>query len=143
MTLFDLTQFDMRVEDAQRLAAAEGLSLMRADTVIGFKHVHRNADKRNPFKAQIRKDGTFIGVHASATDAALAVARFLKPTSCAHEPAAVPQPPMTQAEAERLAEEEGLELMPAAQRQWFCGRHQSQQQEQALRGVHPPWRPAA
>ena len=62
MTLFDLTQFDMRVEDAQRLAAAEGLSLMRADTVIGFKHVHRNADKRNPFKAQIRKDGTFIGV---------------------------------------------------------------------------------
>ena len=109
----------MEVVEAERLAAAEGLSLVPAATTTGFKGIckiaHTGGGKTKPFQAKIQEGGKqrSLGTFASAAEAALAVARHLGPAGCATAlaPPAAAEPPMTEAEARRLAAEEGLQLV--------------------------------
>ena len=71
----------MTAEGAIAAAEAEGLTLLRAENTAGFKHVSvQNSNAIRPFRAQ--KDmgaaRAHIGDFATAEEAALAVARFLR-----------------------------------------------------------------
>ena len=100
---------------AERLAAAEGLSLVPASNATGFKGVSHRSGSSRPYKAEIGQNGKqrYLGSFASAAEAALAVARHLGPAGCAAAtaPTATPEPPMTDAEARQLAAAEGLQLV--------------------------------
>ena len=80
----------MTAAEALAAAAAEGLTLLRADmgirrpsrqNVTGFNCVSRRSSASKPFKANLWRDGRtkHLGVFATAEEAALAVARFLGP----------------------------------------------------------------
>ena len=109
----------MTEAEARRLAAEEGLQLVPADNATGWKGVSHLSTPNliKPFQAQIRQGGKdrSLGTFATAAEAALAYARHLGPAGCAAAtaPPAAPEPPMTEAEARRLAAEEGLVLVPA------------------------------
>ena len=105
----------MEVAGAERLAAAEGLSLVPADNPTGFKGVsYCGSNQSRPYKAQVKQGGVnrSLGTFAIAAEAALAYARHLGPAGCAAAlaPPAAPEPPMTEAEA-RLAAAEGVQLV--------------------------------
>ena len=63
---------------AVRQAEAEGLTLQKADSVTGYRHVvmNRNSETK-PFKANVRRDNkqVYLGSFATPEEAALAVAR--------------------------------------------------------------------
>ena len=76
----------MTAEEAHAAAAAEGLTLVRAENPTGFKGVSSPAaPPSKPFKAQLWRGGRTesLGVFATAEEAALAVARFLGPEGVA------------------------------------------------------------
>ena len=66
--------------EAHAAAAAEGLSLLRSENSMGFKCVSRDDRKSKPFQAQLRHGGrnNHLGTFATAEEAALAVAGFLR-----------------------------------------------------------------
>ena len=105
----------MEVVEAERLAAAEGLSLVPADNTTGFKCVSYNNSYIKPYKAEIGQNGEQhrVGTFATAAEAALAYARRLGPAGCAAAlaPPAAPEPVMTEAEVRRLAAAEGMQLV--------------------------------
>ena len=106
----------MTEAEARRLAAEEGLQLLPADNTCGFKGVSRSGSgSSRPFQALTRQDGKQhrLGCFSSTAEAALAVARFIGPEGCAAAlaPPADAEPPMTEAEARRLAAAEGLQLV--------------------------------
>ena len=74
----------MNAAEAHAAAAAEGLVLEPAKNSSGFKGVSYMKDSRSkPFYAQVHRPGTcrtrvkYLGVFATAEEAALTVARFL------------------------------------------------------------------
>ena len=92
-----LTPPPMTEEEARRLAAAEGLQLLPADNVTGFKGVTRNSKvpKSPTFSAKMRLGNKIHNLGCSfrsAAEAALVVARFLGPPPV--EPPAAAPPPM-------------------------------------------------
>ena len=107
----------MTEAEARRLAAEEGLQLVPAATTSGYKAVSHDSKpgKSKPFTVKVRQgsEQLRLGAFTSAAEAALAYARHLGPAGCAAAlaPPAAPEPPMTEAEARRLAEEEGLQLV--------------------------------
>jgi hypothetical protein len=104
----------LRLRGVHAAAAAEGLTLLRAESSTGFKGVSRSKSVTTPFKAQLWRDGdsNYLGMFATAEEAALAVARFLGPEGVTA--ALAPEPtPMTAAEAHAAAAAEGLSLVPA------------------------------
>ena len=78
----------MTAAEAHAAADAEGLALLRADNAAGFKHVCLGKNASKPFQAQLRQDGRdkYLGMFATAEEAALAVARFLGPQGAAAPP---------------------------------------------------------
>ena len=93
----------MEAVEAERLAAAEGLSLVPAATASGFRCVAKLPSSSRPFLAQIREGSKLrsLGRFSSAAEAALAYARHLGPAGCAAALArpAAPEPPMAEDEA--------------------------------------------
>jgi hypothetical protein len=79
----------MELEDAQRMAAAEGIALIPSNNVTGFRHVsfdHRRSAAKKPYHAHMPRDsGTTrqfdLGSFTTAAEAALAVARHFGWTS--------------------------------------------------------------
>ena len=107
----------MTEAEARRLAAAEGLVLVPGDNVSGWKGVTSNGSNLNtPYAAKFCQNGKqrSLGSYTTAVEAALAYARKLGPAGCAAAvaPPAV-EPVMAEAEARRLAEAEGLQLVPS------------------------------
>jgi hypothetical protein len=90
----------MEIEEAQRLAAAEGIALIPSNNVTGFRHVA--FDNRKPAKkayhAHMARDtGTTkqfdLGSFTTAAEAALAVARHFGPRKSCAEAAKTPKAP--------------------------------------------------
>ena len=74
----------MTAAEARSAAAEEGLSLLTAENLTGFKGVSRNPSSASkPFKVQI--GAKYLGTFATAEEAALAVARFLGPEGVVSE----------------------------------------------------------
>ena len=69
-------------------AAAEGLTLLRAENATGFKGVRLGNNVSKPFQAVLWHGGrdNYLGNFATAEEAALAVARFLGPAGAAAPP---------------------------------------------------------
>ena len=69
----------MTAAEAHAAAAAEGLTLLRAENATGFKGVSRGGSVSKPFQANLYNAGrtNHLGYFATAEEAALAVARFL------------------------------------------------------------------
>ena len=67
--------------EAHAAAAAEGLTLLRAENSTGFKGVWNLGGRSKPFQAMLHRGGRkeFLGHFATAEEAALAVARFFGP----------------------------------------------------------------
>ena len=82
----------MTAAEALAAAAAEGLTLVRSEYATGFKGVYRNGTVGKPFEAQLHRGGRnkYLGMFATAEEAALAYARALGPEGVAA--ALVPQP---------------------------------------------------
>lgn len=116
----------MSEAEAHATAAAEGLTLLTANSESGYLHVYRMF-KSTWFRVQTRAPGvngtglgracTTLGKYRSAAEAALAYARHLGPERIAAvlapppPPPPPPQPTMTAAEAHAAAEAEGLVLI--------------------------------
>ena len=104
-------------EEARRLAQEEGLLLLTSDNATGYKGV--TVDHAG-YQAKLKK--VYLGTFRNAAAAALAYARALGPEGCAAvAAAAIPRPPMTEAEAQRLAAEEGLSLVKSDNAAGFKG----------------------
>jgi hypothetical protein len=110
----------MTAAEAHAAAAAEGLTLLRAENPAGFKNVGPSRSPIKPFRANVRRHGhdNYQGSFATAEEAALAVARFLGPAgvaaSLAEDAAKALEPaPMTASEAHAAAASEGLTLVRA------------------------------
>ena len=106
----------MTVEEALRLAEAEGLTLLRAErNTSGYKGVSvLGGILANPFLAQVWRGGkqVTLGSFATAEEAALAYARTPEVQATVAAAAAPPAaPPMTAEEALRQAGAEGLTLL--------------------------------
>ena len=73
----------MTEAEARRLAAAEGLALVQAESAAGYKGVsyHSRPGISNPFMVKIKQGGKShsLGCFSSAAEAALAYARHLGP----------------------------------------------------------------
>ena len=95
-------------------AAAEGLTLLKADNRTGYLGVyHKQPGKPKSYQAQVRRGGNKVtlGTFATAEEAALHVARSPEGQKLAKRPAAAP--PLTSAEALQQASAEGLMLLKA------------------------------
>ena len=91
----------MTAAEIHAAAAAEGLTLVRAENSAGFKGVSHDPKRASkPFHANLRHGGrsNHLGTFATAEEAVLAVARFLGPEGAA----AAPTPPTSEPAAERL-----------------------------------------
>ena len=103
--------------EAERLAEAEGLSLLKSDqSMSGFLGVCRSGSRSKPFISNIWKDGRLknLGRYATAEEASLAYARALGPEGV-QAAASAPSRPSRQAqmsaeEALATADREGLTL---------------------------------
>ena len=71
----------MTPAEAHAAAAAEGLALVPAENVTGFKGVSRTGNASKPFQAMLRREGRdkYLGTFVTAEEAALAYARALGP----------------------------------------------------------------
>ena len=124
----------MTKEDADRLAAEEGISLIPANNAIGLKGVTPSSCIGRPFKVDVKEDGKakHLGSYRSEWEAALVHARWMGPERCAElmklvaesermavataaaaAAAAAAGDVMTVEEAERMAKEQDLLLIPA------------------------------
>ena len=98
---------------AERQANAEGLRLVRSSsTASGFKGVRRNTNGKTYWAARdYHRRTEYIGCYKTIPEAALAYARHLGPASSEQ---AAARTAMTAKEAERQAEEEGLQLVTSS-----------------------------
>ena len=111
----------MAPEETHAAAAAEGLTLLRADNTAGFLNVTRaRIHESKPFVAEVSRGVRrhYLGCFATAEEAALAVARFLGPEGVvavlAVDAAKALEPaPMTAGEALAAAAAVGLPLVRA------------------------------
>jgi hypothetical protein len=106
----------MSPEEAEQLAAVEGLSLIKSSSgSSGYKGVYENvsttSSARKPYSAMI--SNRVVGSFDTAHEAALAYSRALGPEACAAE-AAKNGEPMALQEAEQLAASEGLILIKSS-----------------------------
>ena len=116
----------MSLEEAERLAAQEGLVLVPScgSTQSGYWRVQAQGSHSNTFQCTGTVDGrkeVNLGNFSTAQEAALAVARNLGPegsreaaTKTAKAEAAADRPFMGESEARRLASAEGLTLVPSS-----------------------------
>lgn len=105
----------MTEEEAQRLAASEGLVLLTADNPTGYKGVYESQGKFTARLILTRGRGgkrQHLGSFSSAVEAALAYARHLGPEGCAAAVAAAADAttaaasaPMTEAEVDEADSE--------------------------------------
>ena len=108
----------LTAEEALRQAEAEGLTLLKSESSnTGYRGVfHRSETTASPYVAKVGRAGTntlvYLGVFATAEEAALVVARSPEGQAAAAAAAAPPEPPpLTAEEALRQAEAEGLTLV--------------------------------
>ena len=116
----------MSLEEAERLAAQEGLVLVPScgSTQSGYWRVQAQGSHSNTFQCTGTVDGrkkVSLGNFSTAQEAALAVARNLGPegsreaaAKTAKAEAAADHPLMGESEARRLASAEGLALIPSS-----------------------------
>ena len=101
---------------ALQQADSEGLTLLPADNLAGFKYVTLKRGRPEPFEAQLTRDGrqVSLGGFATAEEAALCVARTPEGRAAVEAAAAsLERLPMTAEEAVAQAEAEGLTLLRA------------------------------
>ena len=94
----------MTAAEAHAAAAAEGLTLLRAENPTGFKNVSRDDRySSKPFQANVWHGGrsNHLGLFATAEEAALAVARFLGPEGAAAAP--TPEPAAERSKFQRVS----------------------------------------
>ena len=124
----------MTEEEANRLAADEGISIIPANNALGLKGVTPSSCNGRPYKADVKEDGKakHLGSYRSEWEAALVHARWMGPERCAElmriaaesellsvasaaaaAAAAAAGEMMTVEEAERQAAEQDLLLIPA------------------------------
>ena len=107
----------MTAEEALRLAETEGLTLLKANNVSGYKGVYFNSsvNRAKPYRVKVTRGGIKVqlGYFATAEEAALCYARASAAKAAAAAAAPPAPPPMTAKEAVRQAEAEGLELLKA------------------------------
>ena len=116
----------LTAEEALQQAEAEGLTLLPADSMTGFKGVNFISGRHKPYKAQVWRGGkqVHLGTFATAEEAALSYARdvainvALAPVGVAGANTA---PGLTAEEALWQAEAEGLTLQPADNAAGFKG----------------------
>ena len=109
--------YSLTAAEAHAAAAAEGLTLVKANTLTGYKGVsrrqvgsiHPHTCAYSPYQVHITRHGVseYLGAFATVEEAALEYARKVKAEETA-EP-----PPMTAEEAYAAAAAEGLELLRA------------------------------
>ena len=108
-------------------AEAEGLTLLKADNKAGYFGVAHNPrfSKLKPYRAHVKRDGklVYLGIFATAEEAALCIARTPEGQAAAKRPAAAP--PLTSEEAQQQAEAEGLTLLKADNKAGYFGVHLS------------------
>lgn len=109
------------LEEVEQLALAEGLTLLRDASSTGFVGVYPKADStRYAAKLKGSSGGVYVGTYETAHQAALAISRKLGPAESAAMAEAPPRNcagwvvidshEVSDAEAKRLAAEEGLQL---------------------------------
>ena len=94
----------MTAAEIHAAAAAEGLTLVRAENSAGFKGVSHDPKRASkPFHANLRHGGrsNHLGTFATAEEAALAVARFLGPEGAAAAP--TPEPAAERSKFQRVS----------------------------------------
>ena len=112
-------------------AEAEGLTLLKAKNKAGYFGVHRNkAGYPKPYQAGVRHGGklVYLGVFATAAEAALCIARSPEGQAAYKRAAATESSPssLTSEEALQRAEEEGLTLLSAKNQAGYFGVHRNQ-----------------
>ena len=93
----------MTEEEAFRQAEAEGLTLLKADSVSGFKGVYFDSSAKNrPYKAQVWRDGKSVSLRTfvTAVEAALCIARTPEGWAAAAAAAAAPPAPQLSSTAD-------------------------------------------
>ena len=103
-------------------AKAEGLTLLVAETKVGYYGVYHQPGKPKPYVARVRRGGkmVYLGCYVTAEEAALSVARSPEGRKAAAErPEAVP--PLTSEGARQQAQAEGLTLRVAKNKTGYSG----------------------
>ena len=90
---------------------AEGLRLLKAENKAGYFGVYHKPGHPRPYQAQVSRGGkvVYLGLFATAEEAALCVARTPEGQAAAKQAAAAP--PLTSEEVRQQAEAEGLALL--------------------------------
>jgi hypothetical protein len=110
-------------EEARQQALAEKLTLLVAENKTGYLGVYlNNPGKPKPYTAQVTRGGktAYLGVFATAEEAALCVARSPEGRAAAAERAAAPAP-LTSEEARQQAQAEKLTLLVAHSSSGYFG----------------------
>ena len=104
-------------------AGAEGVTLLKADNTTGYFGVTHKPGRSKPYHAEVRRGGknVYLGIFATAEEAALCVARSPEGRAAAQKAAA--PPPLTGEEAQHQAEAEGLTLLVAVNKAGYYGVH--------------------
>ena len=104
----------MTEQTADRIAAEEGLTLVRCNRVrSGFRHVKISGARGESKPFQLVYVGKARGRYASAAEAALAFARLVGPAESARAAEEAAREPMSWEEVQQAADTEGLTLVPS------------------------------
>jgi predicted DNA-binding WGR domain protein len=112
-------------EEARQQAQEEKLTLLVAENKTGYFGVNLdNPSKPKPYQARVRRGGkmVYLGMFATAEEAALCVARSPEGRAAAAERAAA-APPLTSEEARQQAQAEKLTLLVAKSKTGYFGVH--------------------
>ena len=102
-------------------AKAEGLTLLVAETKVGYYGVYHQPGKPKPYVARVRRGGkmVYLGCYVTAEEAALSVARSPEGQAAAQRAAAAA--PLSSEEARQQAQAEKLTLLVAENKAGYFG----------------------
>merc|ERR1740124_1568556 len=102
-------------------AEAEGLTLLKAESITGYFGVNHHPGCPKPYQARVTRGGKQVnlGYFATAEEAALCIARSPEGKEAAQRAAVAP--PLTSVEARQQAQAEGLRLRVAENKAGYFG----------------------
>merc|ERR1740124_958632 len=105
-------------------AEAEGLTLLKAESITGYFGVNHHPGQPKPYQARVTRGGkqVHLGYFATAEEAALCIARSPEGKEAAQRAAAAPVP-LTSEEARLQARAEELTLLKADNKAGYFGVH--------------------